>query len=605
MTINTSAWVRFLRSYGPIPSNDNMYDESIQRALRRTKLKPLTLPAQCIDALIENFNSETPKSQILTGTAGDGKTYHCRAVWSALGGSDEDWDEGEKIQTLVLGERLLVIIKDLSELGEAESDALIRRLGGDVADPQRATLYLIAANHGQLLERLKSVTDSEPVRTLTDAVEAVMVTGRTPPDDIYVQLYDLSRWPAADHLKYVIQEIVTHEGWDGCHDCGLAGQCPILVNRERLMGDEASERLKARLQDLVRISELNGHHFPIRQLLVLVTNMILGHPDARHGLMTCADALQLAHEGRSDGASLYRNVFGENLKPSVAERTDPFSKLALFGVGQETSNAVDSLLVYGADDPKLQERYDALMRQDANYGATAAFARAQLDYLEGAESSAQANFLNLLRGQRQRLFFTLPDSDPITGSVWDLTIFKHAGEYLAAAEAVRDGRSPGRDTMMRVVRGLNRVFSGMLIQTFDELVLATSGTHSETKISSLVEEFLSVPRKSGEEVSIVAGNGEEIDLKISFVRDDDPAPVRLPLTPTRFEFLCRVADGALPTSFSLECFEDFLALKARLLSAAKRRQALDGPAPGDAFELRFLDVTGDGRANSRRVSVRI
>lgn len=603
MTINTSAWVRFLRSYGPIPSNDNMYDESIRRALRRTKLKPLTLPAQCIDTLLENFRAATPDSVILTGTAGDGKTYHCRAVWLALGGNDEDWDEGDKIQSLSIGERTLVIVKDLSELGELESDALIRQLGTDIVDPQRMTLYLIAANHGQLLERLKAVADSKQVDGLTNAVEALMVTGRAPPQGIHIQLFDLSRWPAADHLMHVIREIVTHDGWDGCQDCGAAGQCPILINRERLLEDESGERLKLRLQNLVRISELNGHHFPIRQLLVLVTNMILGHPEARHGLMTCPEAVQLAHQGRSDGASLYRNVFGENLKPSVAERTDPFAKLALFGVGQETSNAVDSLLVYGADDPHLQVRYDSLMRADVHYGATAAFARGQLDYLEGAESSAQATFLNLLRGQRQRLFFTLPDSDPITGSVWDLTIFKHAGEYLAAAEA--QTRPPARETLTRIVRGLNRVFSGMLIQTADQLVLATSGTHSETKISSLVEEFLSVPRKSGEEVAIVAGIDAQIDLKVSFARDDDPPPVTLTLTPTRFEFLCRVADGALPTSFSLECFEDFLALKARLLSAAKRRQALDGPAHGDAFELRFLDVTDDGRANSRRVSVRL
>jgi hypothetical protein len=27
-----SRWIRFLRNYGPIPTNDNMYDESIQRA---------------------------------------------------------------------------------------------------------------------------------------------------------------------------------------------------------------------------------------------------------------------------------------------------------------------------------------------------------------------------------------------------------------------------------------------------------------------------------------------------------------------------------------------------------------------------------------------
>ena len=35
-----SRWIRFLRNYGPIPANDNMYDKSIQRALRRHRIEP-------------------------------------------------------------------------------------------------------------------------------------------------------------------------------------------------------------------------------------------------------------------------------------------------------------------------------------------------------------------------------------------------------------------------------------------------------------------------------------------------------------------------------------------------------------------------------------
>jgi hypothetical protein len=34
--------------YGPIPTNDNMYDETIQRALRRHRIDPLVLPAQFV-----------------------------------------------------------------------------------------------------------------------------------------------------------------------------------------------------------------------------------------------------------------------------------------------------------------------------------------------------------------------------------------------------------------------------------------------------------------------------------------------------------------------------------------------------------------------------
>src|SRR5690349_9999462 len=119
-----SRWIRFLRNYGPIPTNDNMYDETIQRALRRHRIKPLVLPAQFLNELLINFRSENPVSEILTGTAGDGKTYHCRETWLQLGGSEADWNTGRKVQNLVLGNRDLVVVKDLSEL-RAEESAIV------------------------------------------------------------------------------------------------------------------------------------------------------------------------------------------------------------------------------------------------------------------------------------------------------------------------------------------------------------------------------------------------------------------------------------------------------------------------------------------------
>src|SRR3954447_1476553 len=92
-----SRWIRFIRNYGPIPTNDNMYDESIQRALRRHRIDPVVLPAQFVQSLLENLRSDSPRSEILTGTAGDGKTYHCREAWLALGGSESEWGTGRKI----------------------------------------------------------------------------------------------------------------------------------------------------------------------------------------------------------------------------------------------------------------------------------------------------------------------------------------------------------------------------------------------------------------------------------------------------------------------------------------------------------------------------
>lgn len=155
-TPSVHAWVRFLRNYGPIPTNDNMYDETIQRALRRHKIRPIALPAPLRDELVENFRGPSPVSYIITGTAGDGKTYHCREVWIELGGDVNLWSQGAKVQRLNLGDgHSLVVVKDLSELRDDESASLIAEFSADIADPAAATSYLLAANHGQLLEKLK------------------------------------------------------------------------------------------------------------------------------------------------------------------------------------------------------------------------------------------------------------------------------------------------------------------------------------------------------------------------------------------------------------------------------------------------------------------
>lgn len=606
---SAAAWVRFLRNYGPIPTNDNMYDESIQRALRRHKIRPITLPAPLRDELVTIFSGDQPVSHIITGTAGDGKTYHCREVWTELGGDIAAWNEGDKIQRLILGERTIVIVKDLSELRDDESGALLSDFARDVSDPATTTFYLFAANHGQLLDKLKAAPQSGSMQRVNKVVEDLLVTGLSDDSGIAVALTDLSRSPAAKMAMAIIDEVTAHEGWAGCENCAHGGgYCPIFENRRRLTGVGSDDPFKRRLTALIELSERNGSHFPVRQLLALVANAILGHPDGRDGLMTCGDVPKILAEGTADKASIYRNVFGENLRPSKAEKTELFRKLNAFGVGAETSNRVDNLLVYGADDPVQAEDYATLVLADPVYGATPAYSAAQRSYLEGVDDGERGVFLNALRAQRQRLFFTMPEAMVARYDLWDLTVFRYAGLYLEVAAKIAAAQPAPRAALAMVVRGLNRIFTGMLVQNQDELVLATSGSYSQSKRSPLLDELISVPRAGGEEVALVADPGDSaFGVSVKLVRGNDIPPVYLALSPTRFEFLGRVAEGALPSSFSLECHEDLLAFKARLLRETENRRRLDGDDEVTEGELvlRFIELSSDGRAQPRRVIVRV
>ncbi|MCW3061467.1 MAG: hypothetical protein JWQ02_3288 [Capsulimonas sp.] len=605
-----SRWIKFLRNYGPIPTNDNMYDETIQHALIRLKIEPLVFPAQFLSAIVENFKSDSPRTEILTGTAGDGKTYHCREVWMALGGMAADWNKGNnKVQSLVVGDREFVIIKDLSELRAEESASILDQMASDVtsADPKR--IYLVAANHGQLLEKLKAAGNSDQLTAMNLSVESLLVTGVNPDEAIRLNLRDLSQAPASDMIEMIIEKMMSHSGWDECSSCpsneGI-NCCPILENRRRLQDNSDGEVFRKRLTALIELSEHNGVHFPVRQLLALATNVLLGHPKATDGLMSCRQSADLAEQENFHLASIYRNVFGENLTARRAEKTDLFKKLNSFGIGAETSNRVDDLLVYGADDPDLHEMYKDLVLKDSVYGGTPAYSRAQRAYLEGADAGARGDFLPMLRSQRQRLFFTLPENHESHFELWDLTVFRYGGTYLEMAKRLSTRSPPPRTVMPMIMRGLNRVFTGMLVQNQDELVLATSGSHSQSKTSPLLDAMISVPRQGGQEVSLVAAPRNGVSLSVRVSKGDDPGTVVLPLTPTRFEFLGRVAEGALPSSFSLECHEDLLAFKAKLLSATERRREMDdddAPLEGELM-LRFIELGSDGRASQRRVVVR-
>ena len=79
----------------------------------------------------------------------------------------------------------------------------------------------------------------------------------------------------------------------------------------------------------------------------------------------------------------------------------------------------------------------------------------------------------------------------------------------------------------------------------------------------------------------------------------------MPLHLTRYEFLIRVAEGALPGSFSRECYEDLLAFKSQLLKAAgKRLEDNAGTASRDDLAFSLLQLESTGRAVPRRLELR-
>ena len=72
----------------------------------------------------------------------------------------------------------------------------------------------------------------------------------------------------------------------------------------------------------------------------------------------------------------------------------------------------------------------------------------------------------------------------------------------------------------------------------------------------------------------------------------------------RYEFLSRVAEGALPGSFSRECYEDILAFKSQLVSAVAQRRSQFGESRMEhGLSVRLLSLDDSGNPLEETIEV--
>ena len=613
----SSSWVRFLRTYGPTPNNLTMFDEYVANAVGRAKVQPIALSTPMLEQMTTHVASGMPGSMLIAGTAGDGKTYHCRALWASVGGTPRAWAAKGNIKEHRLADgRLIVFIKDLSEFNGEESDAPLARLEESVLGRNDSEIVILAANHGQVLDRLRDLGQRQGRKhPLRKPLQDFFLQAGPAPQRLAV--FDLSRSVGRMALEEVVTAVAGHAEWDNCHRCQLKSSgkvCPIYENRQRLLGTGDDAQLGRRLGDLVEIARLNGQHLPVRDLLALCANMILGHRDAKDGLMSCAEVAWIQEQGAVDRGGVYGNAFGANLpKRRLADRP-VFKAMAAFGVGEETTNGADGLLVYGKDDVKLAPTFARLIGNDQVYGATTRLRSAQEKYLEGEESAridgGAAGFMELLQEQRRRLFFTLPPGEE-GYPFWSMTVFRFAGEYLELRAALLNKKAVAETVRGRLVRGLNRVMTGLLIDNVDRIFVASSGGFTQSRVSVLSDTEAPSRRVNGVGMAVkLEAKTSRPCLDVSLAQGTENS-VAFDLTPVRFEFLSRVAEGALPGSFSNECLEDMLAFKAKLLRKAeliRGRSHQDEEEPGadsGSLTLNFIDIEQGGHGFSRPITVRI
>ena len=556
----------------------------------------------------------------------------CRQVWQKLGGDPNSWESDDPYLKLTFAypkdhdrwpttddaslfrQVTIHFIRDLSGWApqqglawEPEKEALLQRLCTSLFDRSSDEVFLIAANDGQLIESWRRLSDSADVIRARQLFEDLLVEDRKQEEGVRLKMFNLSRWSSADLFDRAHEAFISHPGWESCYagspseNEAFGPKCPIRHNLELLK----SPLVTARLRSLIELCDHNGLHLPIRQILLLLSNAVLGHPDCKDHLMRPLDIPKILGKGTQSKASIYNNIFGGNLTENRRHAITIFDYLERFQLGHETNNRIDNILIFGEGDPQLGAYFEQFLRADSFYGADKRYSDARDRYIEGAEDepSESKDFLDLLTAQRRGLFFKIPCDLENELNLWELTVFRFAGEYLEdVLRVLKERKAVRRPISNRLIKGLNRIFTGMLLNSERELFLATSGNFSQAKISRILVDRLSVEPRHGEKVVLEINENGHLVLHV-YLSKEISEPLELNLV--RYEFLSRVAtEGALPASFSKECYEDMLAFKSRLLAAHERRRQAEGLAPDPSqLALRIINISEQGLPEDRFVEV--
>lgn len=609
-------FIEFIRTYGPSASSDSLYDEHIQSSLQRYGVDEIQMPAPLVGELGEFFTSSHATNVILTGTAGDGKTYHLRRVYfEYLGGNSEAWPGNEfVIKTSLSDGRELRIIRDLSELKESDKNKEIGNITASLAGKQEDIVYLIAVNDGQLLEMWRTAAASSPKDPLTSRVHTALATmlqkeAKTDPQRfLRVHLYNLSRMVKPSLIDEAINKLLTHPLWEeGCRLCPLDNEknkCPIKINRQLLLGNIQNEEnsFHARLREMLELASANDQHIPVRQMLTLVVNIILGDSgNFDDPLLTCNTASQYASQGRYQSTNPYDNAVGENLTEDVRSRYTVFSTLETFGIGYETTNEFDDLILYQRPESvtKTIESADPIYGDRIFQGVRTSYVNAPRERLN------LKAFSKAMVSQRRRLFFHLPSSSPdLEQSYWLLTVFRHGRDYLEFREAIKTGLYPEVSSRIErgLLKGLNRALTGLMADETEALWLATSigkldNPTGRITVTPEINRTLGPGTFYLKVTDNPSRNWLEMKLESLFPLKGLQETTVLEIRPQILEYLLRVADGSLPSSFSRQCHQEIKHFAMMLRQALHQVFAHVGPT------IRLLSLDSDASIKANPIKV--
>jgi hypothetical protein len=559
MTAVRNAFVDYLTRYTTAsPDHEAAFDEFIAQADPPAG-GPLRLNTKVETFLQACFERPDPPSVILTGNAGDGKTYLCRQIVSAFTRRPvDDWEAFAEQPIRRDGVRLHVV-KDLSELGEAQGAQMLRGLAASLDSPTSSDCYLIAANEGRLRYLLRQ---DESLTALYQQVNRQLKDGPEV-DSRQLIVINLTEVTTSSFVLEALRWMTQPAHWDSCEACSISERCPLHLNALRLR----DEQVAGRVQMLYQLLEHLDIHVTVRDMLIHLAYTLAGNRRC-HELQQ----LEARHEDLSSFA-YYENIWGRADDSAFRRKASVVQHLDRLHIGEHSLFEIDDFIVSGGQTPDEQAEHARLFEPmvDLNYRR---FAQDREAYLSGGADHTAAEeeqaLMRWLPHCRRKLFFEGRAEEKVTRQIPFL--------YLGLFQSLlRDERGVRERVLRDLVVGLNRAFSRLYLTDSDYLYVTTQYLHSGEQPRPLVR--LRFPLTDmwleSESLDNPAYNCDRRALQLviappaQFRRlpaSEPIEPLRWPIGLLQFEYLLRLAHGGTYNILAEECELDVRSLKDRLLS---------------------------------------
>ena len=307
-----NSFVDFINQfYSQNPALNAGYDE-----LSEKKLEGISIPTTQITEKIKSGDIDI---LILTGNAGDGKTFMCREIHNALVGKSLSADT---ITEADYHGRKVTIVKDASELSTKDFNNILQKIEKSLNKMiENSSIFIIAGNEGKLSDSFLKNNHRKLTEALNSALRGIYddESSKKPPSQHRAKLKILNLNWRSLAVKTIFGDIIAafvkEDNWEkaNCSNCDNKSDCPFLFNARMLRNDKTRERIRTHFQ---LFHYLEGH-FTLRELFSAVSYILTSG-------LSCEKVNELADRDKLSYI-FYQNIYSHH-SPYYKENSQIESK---------------------------------------------------------------------------------------------------------------------------------------------------------------------------------------------------------------------------------------------------------------------------------------